>query len=261
MIEARLASSDSKKTDDGAGKRSDSPNHIDFQLGTSFGAGFVPDNIVDGVIAFANGDVQPEVDLHPLSSDADMLDVAFDDNGVELYLCNHPKTKELVRAPREFALAQFWESVEAQRSYAREVLDAASKGLLPLSKFLSGIRDIDEQSNLALYATLKFDKSGRASMGWRVPGANDRKDWAVSAALLLTESAQGDLTEVGRCALPSCQRFFRIKRQGPGKPSRKYCPGTDHMEKAHALASTGRSQRKRQRDAAAKRRRVASRKK
>ena len=228
------------------------PNHIDYALGTNFDTAFVLENVVDGVIAFANGDVRPNPERH-------LYAVATADDGTELFFGNHPGTRNATLVPRKEALAQFSRHVEDDRSRAIEVLDIAAKGLTSLSAFLRTIGDIEEAVDLAMNLTMTFDKSGRAVMGWRISGPSMCRGWAMVAALLVTESAHGDLTEVGRCQLDSCQRFFRIKRDGPGKPSRKYCPyfGDDplesHMEKAHALASTARSQKKRRRDAAVER--------
>ncbi len=253
------------------GTPSTDPNHIDYALGTSFGTRFVIDNCIDGVVDFANGDVQPLPRLADVGKTANRTraDANFSPDKYPawaeqeenvLFLSSNPHGPPLV--DHATALAEFAARVRIERKYAIETLKTASAGIPALTQFLKTFReDIDTKVDLALYPLLTYDESGRPKLGWRVSGSDDRKKWVNFAALIIADRAIGKLTDVGRCQLDSCGRFFRIERNGPGKPSRKYCPSTDHMERAHALASTVRSQRKRQRDTVEKRRRAAARKK
>jgi hypothetical protein len=227
-------------------------NQVDYWLGTNFAGRFVLDNVVDAVIAFANGDVRPDPDLHvrPFPADKEFPNQ-------KLYASySHSKEEDWITLDREVALKGFAREVEDARKRSIEILGIAVEGLTPLATFFKTYKrdeddgDIVDEIDLALYPTLTFEESGRPRLGWRISGPGSMATWAKVAAVLIADKARGELTDVGQCQLDSCGRFFRIKRDGPGKPSRKYCPGTDHMERAHALASTARSRRKRQRDAA-----------
>jgi len=221
------------------------PNHIDFALGTRFGSGFVFESAIDGAIAFANGDVEPDPDDHVLA-----LEGFRDSDGTQWYLVGEPgrsgKTND-----RKIAIDVFARNARRDRQYAIDTLAIVAAGLEPLTGFLKSLGDIDGAVDLAIYPTLSFDKSGRPVVGWRTSGASTPKQW-VNFAALIAVPARGEVTSVGRCYLEGCGRFFRIERGGRGKPSRKYCPGTDHMEQAHKLGSTARTNRARaaKRDAA-----------
>lgn len=235
------------------------PNHIDYLLGTNFGTSFVLDNVIDGVIAFANGDAAPDPKHHVRLLDIGTLKA----DGHEVYLLRGGK--EAFTSDHAEATKGFVTQVQQDRLKIAEILRVASEGLTSLAKYLHTYKTDDRgdllgEVDIGLYPTLKFDPSGRPALGWRVSGPTYRVDWAKLAAVLIAENADGDSTEIGRCHLASCGRFFRIRRAGPGKPSRKYCPGTDHMKQAHELTSTDRSRRKRLRDAAElkKKRRRAS---
>jgi hypothetical protein len=220
------------------------PNHIDFALGTRFGSRFFLESAIDGAIAFANGDVQPDPEEHVLA-----LEELKDPDGAQWYLAAGPGQELIV--DRATALKQFSRRIGEHRNYAIETLKTVAAGLGPLTKFLKDLGDIDEAVDLASYPTLRFDKSGRPIVGWRTSGASSPKHW-INFAALMAVPARGEMTSVGRCHLAGCGRFFRIERNGPGKPSRKYCPGTNHMEQAHQLGSTARTNRARaaKRDAA-----------
>jgi hypothetical protein len=219
-------------------------NHIDHWLGTSFGSRFVLDNVIDGAIAFANGDVTPDAELHTIS-----LGQLKDPDGTQWYL---EATAGTVDSPGEILLVDrakrmqmFSERAQESRGSVVEILEIAVAGLTPLAKLLKSYGDIDDAVDLALYPTLTFEKSGRPVLGWRISGSSDIDRWGKFAAVLIADKARGELTDIGRCHLEGCGRFFRIARGAPGKPSRKYCPGTDHMERAHKLGSTARTNRKR----------------
>jgi hypothetical protein len=247
------------------GTPSTDPNHIDYAFGTSFGTGFAIDNCIDAVIEFANGDVQPPprlVDLGKWHNQFHAEKHPDYPEEVEEGVFFMGSNKERIPVDRATVLAEHAGRIQVEREYAIETLKAAAAGQPALTQLLKGLsEDIDTELDLGLNPLLTYDESGRPKLGWRVSGSHDRKKWVNFAALIIADRAIGKLTDVGRCHLESCGRFFRIERNGPGKPSRKYCPGTNHMERAHALASTARSQKKRQRDAAQKRRHAAARKK
>jgi hypothetical protein len=164
-------------------------------------------------------------------------------DGTQWYLAAEPGQVLIVE--RAAALKQFSRRISEHRKHAIETLKTVAAGLGPLTKFLKDdLGDIDEAVDLASYPTLSFDKSGRPIVGWRTSGASSPKPW-INFAALMAVPARGEVTSVGRCHLEGCGRFFRIERDGPGKPSRKYCPGTDHMEQAHKLGSTARTNRAR----------------
>ena len=57
--------------------------------------------------------------------------------------------------------------------------------------------------------------------------------------LLLLDPARGYGSDLCKCQLESCGRYFLVKRRKRGLPRRKYC-GDAHMLKAHAAQSTSR---------------------
>jgi hypothetical protein len=193
---------------------------IDYALGTDFGERFEPDKIIDAAIAFANGDVFPSAESRSCRSGAPQLD---------------------------------FEQAEDSKAYATEILRAAAAGLAPLAIFLSNLSEFNSEASLGLFPVMSLENPGKPSLGWRAlgPGGGSmvEKDWLHLAALMISSNTDhgSKCTEIGRCNL--CGRFFRVRQLGRGLPSRKYCPGTDHMERAHARRSTERSQIKRRRDA------------
>jgi hypothetical protein len=249
------------------------PHPIDYAFGTNFGTRFVIDNCVDAVIDFANGNVQPLPRLVDVGKLANKTRAGNKFSAEEFPAWSEEQEENVLffsargggLVDRATALAEFAAEVRAEREYAIGALKAASDGIGPLVQLLKTFHEnIETEVDIALYPLLIYDQSGRPKLGWGVSGSHDRTTWVKFAALVIADRASGKLTDVGRCQLDSCGRFFRIERNGPGKPSRKYCPGTDHMERAHALASTARSQKKRRRDAAGrmkKRRRAPAAKK
>jgi hypothetical protein len=214
------------------------PNHIDPNFGTSYGDDFQLENIVDAVISFANDEVRPPQRLGPVFKAED---------GTDLFLTAWKG--ELVKAPKAIAVKEFEERTDKARAYACEVLAIATQGTASLSKFVRSFgNDVMKAVDLALYPTLKFSADGRPKLGWRISGPSILEEWIRFAAVMAAAGARGEATGVARCQLQSCQRFFRVIRTGPGKPSTKYCPGTDHMAQAHQANSTLRSQKKRRAD-------------
>jgi hypothetical protein len=225
---------------------STNPNHIDAYFGTSYGDDFRLEHIVDAVVRFANGDVRPSARL------ASVEEVTKDPGDAGLYYLKDQEG-ELVEVPREVAVEEFNRRTVRERAYAVQVLTLATEGAAPLSRLVRSFEDycddVESAVDLALHAKLRFGKSGRPTLSWRVSGPGQPEQWIRFAAVMIADAARGDNTDIGRCQLPSCGRFFRIVRgSGPGKPTTKYCPGTDHMLQAHQANSTLRSQRKRRKD-------------
>jgi hypothetical protein len=217
-------------------------NHIDFALGTNYGEKLELDNVIDAVVAFANGDVSPNPDLH-------IPDVA---DGEGLYLVNDPNGRGLAKTKdRSLWIEQFLDRVQKQRDYASNVLRLAASGPAPLTEYLLNLRDIDEEVDVALYPVVTKSSANRIGLSWRISGPMDNKHWANFAAVLIMDGVTGSDTTVGQCHLKSCGRFFRIRAIGQGRPNRKYCR-TEHMEIAHKSGSTERSQiaRKKKKEAA-----------
>jgi hypothetical protein len=218
---------------------SNNPNHIDGYLGTSYGDEFRLEHVVDAVVSFANGDVRPSAEHRLLR--LDRFDSDYKDK--DLYWVAHEG--QLVPAPRSVAVELFERRTDRARAYAIEMLDVASRGIEPLTELLRSFGDVQDAVDLAQYPTLKFADNGRPVLGWRVSGPGQIEQWIRFAVVMIADGARGARTDIAKCQLPSCNRFFRIVRTGPGKPSTKYCPGTDHMDRAHQANSTLRSQRKR----------------
>src|SRR5258708_33271340 len=92
-------------------ERTRDPNHIDFALGTRFGSMFVFESAIDGAIAFANGDVEPDPDDHVLA-----LQEFRDPDGTQWYLAAEPG--QVFKVDRTAALKQFSRRIGEHRNYA-----------------------------------------------------------------------------------------------------------------------------------------------
>jgi hypothetical protein len=187
--------------------------------------------IVDMVIGFANGNFVP-------------------DSGAQ----------DLVARDHESAMVKFYGNVSKQRARVCEVLNAAVSGMPALNRMIADFdRILENDFDLALFPNIETrDSRGRRVLKWDFKDPERVDKWAMLAAIIIRDTTDGSLTDIGRCHLESCGKYFRIVRGGIGKPNRKYCCST-HMLTAHKLGSTQRSRDKRERDRLNAKRRSARR--
>ena len=130
-------------------------------------------------------------------------------------------------------------SIEAERRYAIEALDFAAKGVRPLLKWLQ------TQPEESLVSTRKrhFLKD-RLAFSYLFNAPRDSRVWTRFAAETLATEPHNQRTDIGRCQLPSCRRFFLIDWNEGNRPRTKYCrPG--HRVEFHALRAAERQRRSR----------------
>jgi len=221
-----------------------------------------PDAVVDTVISFANRDVSPD----PLG----YIHVEDHDDGSVHYFVEDMELGEfrLMEVDENQATEDGRITIEKERVLAIEMLSDAAAGTFTLSARIaamgngigrwnpSGITDV----RLRPVFNVGSLKSGSRPLSWKMEGPKTARGWIIFAALLIADSACGDKTDIGRCKWSECGKFFRVKIEGRGQPTRDYCPKTNHREKTRLGTSTERVRKlraKRKLEAAAKRRKPA----
>jgi len=166
------------------------------------------DNVLDALIAFANGDVSPR----------------------------RPAEDERRRARRMLTAA------------AEGVINPLSKSLLAwlsndtLSN-MSGRQVHRTPACREVHQTPDFSYAHpstnykTAKLEWRLDGPRSARAWIRFAAFVLADTAKNDRTSVGQCKWDQCRRFFRVVIRDRGQPARNYCPGTNHQAKARPIST------------------------
>jgi hypothetical protein len=219
-------------------------------------------SLPDAVISLANRDSTPNFDMTAL---------------ISRYGKGDQKLEHLFKE----LIADRGEETERHRAFAVQMLQSAAVDRNALVAFTKTWHELEAALDLSLTPDLSKIGPGKIQLRWRPTLGTGKVEiksgptnflkeirftpegfvvqramwpsptetWINFAAILILAAPEEDPIKIGRCALQQCGRFFRIERKGRGLPSRRYCPGSDHMEKAHAQGSTERSRLKRIRDA------------
>ena len=213
-------------------RREDPVSGIDTALGAKVVDAKDTAGVIRAVIAFANGDTTPPwiTRARETSEDSDQFVVG---SGMDF---------EIVDAMAAKTVAEH--DIEQERRMAIDVLADAAKSVPDLAKRLRTEQRAGRRSNIRLSPLLVL-KSDRISINFMMVGpASNSTGWVLFAAALLGQNARGDRTDLGRCQLGSCRRFFVVERGKIGKPQTKYCCD-DHRLEQHALNAAGRQRRSR----------------
>jgi hypothetical protein len=191
--------------------------------------------VVDAVIAFANGDIRPGW-FHRTNEDDDGVFWVYTDG-------DHDGPKQ--EPVSEGAARQVAEHViDTERKFAFRILNAAAEGAQPLVRRLRAAHRLGIRTKILLQPTIKF-RSNTAKILWVITGpTHDSKGWALFAGGVLAGNPHGDQTDIGRCQLKSCGRFFRIDWQAGHRPRTKYCR-PEHRHEQEAFSAAERKRRSR----------------
>jgi hypothetical protein len=161
--------------------------------------------------------------------------------------------KAMVPADEQAARAFAELRISEERDYAIQLLDALSRDVSSLNEHLVESSKIDSHHStlsMSVVLTPKISTDGkRLVIDWQIRSeSKDSSGWVLFAAASLADKSRDGTTDLARCQLESCGRFFLIERGGPGKPRTRYCKPA-HRSKHHALGAP-----ERQRIARAKKR-------
>lgn len=206
---------------------------LDDALGVDVQNTRQPSDVVRAVIYFANRDATPSWMTRAQESEDGGLWTARNSDG----------EWEVVDFDTARAVAAH--QIEQERAFAVEVLDRAAEGTGPLVKCLLAARRAGLRTRVRMEPSINFKHDGGVRLFWNYTGpTGDSRGWTLFAGALLAEQASGDKTNVGRCRLESCRRFFVIDRRRVGAPQTKYCCEQHRLE-AHSLSAADRQRRSR----------------
>jgi hypothetical protein len=239
-----------------------------------------PGEIVDAVVAFANGAVRPhwltrawnefvpddkapatgsrrpsgrtayyerspeELANHAARKTASSTQEAEDlmVEGAQLYA----KGLDRVEIDASTAQSRAEAVIDGEVAYARSMLAAAYKGRRALMSFIADGMRSHIPARIELVAK---HVNGRPKSAWSVsaPGP-DSTSWVQLAAWLLAggleDSPVGNDTGIGYCHLESCSKFFVINRNAGHRPRTKYCK-PKHRTDYHELHAAERKRKSR----------------
>ena len=205
---------------------------LDDALGADVDDTRNPSDVLRAVIQFANSEVTPHWWTRAREAQAGLWLVTNDDGETEAV--DH----DVARAVAEH-------QIEMERAFAAEVLDRAVEGAGPLVRRLRAARQAGLRIRVRMEPSIQFTSGGGLRLRWNLTGpTGDSRGWALFAGALLAEQANNDKTELGRCRLESCRRFFLVERRGVGAPQTKYCC-EEHRLEAHSLGAADRQRRSR----------------
>jgi hypothetical protein len=189
------------------------------------------------VIAFANGDIRPNWSTRAYAVPGGAF-VVLDDKGQSLGAFADWRAEALVN-----------ERIDEERVFAAAMLDAAAAGSQRLLVFLQDAADRGLTMNVRMMPAMRFVekhkiRGPRARVRWEIVGSTpDSRGWTLFAGALLAQVESND-TDISRCKLATCRRFFVIKRGELGKVRRHYC-SPEHRIEQHARESADRQRRSR----------------
>jgi hypothetical protein len=137
--------------------------------------------------------------------------------------------------------------VQRDIQFARDLLACACLGRTELEAFLRGQARSAELTSVVISRTrVIFSANGGATIE-RVPDIEPLVFYGCAAvlthaAIVLLSNDAACRTNLGRCRLAECGRFFTIERGKTGRPRTDYC-SQDHMLRAHASAAAERQRR------------------
>lgn len=212
-------------------------------LGAQVTGDLTEDDVVDAVIAFANGTISPSLAAYTVSDDSS--------GDRRFYSIRSPKMEVV---SEEAARAEAGQFIERWRTFARTALSAAAKGSTFLDTWIEGESATRRVLEVSLRPVLRrATGEQRKGLSWEMTGPHIAPDWIVFAALVASATAKDGRTVVGQCRLHECGSFFRVETKKRGKPARDYCPGTDHGMRARPPSTERvKAWRERQREAKAK---------
>lgn len=187
--------------------------------------------LVRAVVSFANRDTTPDwMTRAQCHSGRGKSWLWFDETGKRI-------SEARAKAIAEAALQEEWR-------FAVDVLDDAASGFKKLIQRVQREIASGKRPEVYMEPVLKWSK-GRLSMRFRLTGPyRDASGWVLFAAAVLADRSNSVITDVGRCKLPSCGRFFVVDRVARGKPRTKFCC-KEHAEEHHIAGGTERKSRSR----------------
>lgn len=214
-------------------KEEDPVSGLDTALGAALADTKGTDGLIRAVVAFANGDISPPwwERAHETESGGDYL--VSEKGAFE---------SEVVDESQAKAIAEH--QIEQERQFAADVLADAATGLPELIRRLRSEQRSGSRTKVRLAPMLVL-KPDRVTVNFVMTGlSNSSGGWVLFAAALLGQGARNGSTDLGRCHLDSCRRFFLIGRGKIGKPQTKYCCDKHRLEQ-HALDASERQRRSR----------------
>lgn len=188
-------------------------------------------DVVGAVVAFANRDTTPNwMERARLQPGRGKRWLWFNEAGERISEAN---AKSIAEA-----------TLQEENQFAIDVLNDAASGFKKLVQRIQCEKMSGKLSGVSMQPVLKWNK-GRLSMRFRLTGPrSDATGWVLFAAAVLADRSNGVTTDVGRCSLPSCGRFFVVDRVARGKPRTKFCC-KEHAEEHHFAGGTERKKRSR----------------
>jgi hypothetical protein len=209
---------------------------IPFALGGWFDQVGTTQDIVNAVIDFANVVVSPDPEI--------FVSVYFDAvNDDEKNFALQDEDGEWTSISRSEALLRTKQVIDFERTLAIEMLANAAQGTAQLSRCLTLWVNQGRKSNITMRPRLSFNND-RVKLSWVFQGPNTPSGWIYFAASVIASESPGNETNIARCQLSTCGRFFAVQRKGVGKPATRYCR-VEHMREQHRLNSTERTRRAR----------------
>lgn len=240
--------------------------------------------VLEAVVQFANGEIRPapETRFRPRSPTArqfDKVTAALSDTQHQLmkelaarFPARNPDVTELqsltaeahrradmkwevwndeaddyVPADTEEARVAAEKQIDFEIEFTRHVLAKAAEGVGPLVESLRRRPFGPKMFSLIRMVPAPTIKADSIQMAWRLTGPGSAAlPWVAFAGSLLGSSPRGRMTDVGRCQLESCGRFFLIDWNEGNRPRTKYCC-PEHRLEQNKLGATKRKQESRRR--------------
>lgn len=171
-------------------------------------------HVITSVVAFANGE------LSPVGHGRDTVPI--------IGSIGDPDAPDAVR-DFHVAVAQ---AKRPEHIFAVQMLEAAEASYTALNNFIIDSIGTGHRSLARLGGKLVVVDGAPHLQTNEVRG--DPYEWVMHAAVTLASSARGDETDIGRCRLKSCSKFFVIQRGRVGKPAKRYC-SENHRLDQHAI--------------------------
>lgn len=237
-----------------------------------------PQDVIDAVIAFANGDTRPHWKQWSPPADKKALNQRVTRARRKLTEAIATGIKEnIVTARRQLTEAQSelrngecwapspsdgrWvpmsekqarilveDLIDLDRQYAIEVLEKAVAGRSILIGELEDWVRRKRELVITMVPIVRVAGSD-ARIEWQLRGPEmGASNWVILAAGLIAGRAQDNQTGIGRCQLETCQRFFVLPKGERGKPRVKYCKPECRLER-HARSASERQRRHRSKKA------------
>jgi len=194
-------------------------------------------DIVNAVIAFANGDVSLDPEI--------VAETLFATGEYATTFAVRSDQDEWIAISKDEALVKAKHTIEFERKLAIEMLADAAQGTAQLSRCLTEWVNQGRKSNITMRPRLSINKD-RVKLSWVFQGPSTPRGWIYFAASVIASESPGNDTNIARCQLATCGRFFAVQRKGVGKPATRYCK-VEHMREQHRLNSTERTRRARAR--------------